>query len=61
VIYGSYPTEQAAYADIPHLPVWIRSKGIRPRAYKTLKQGAAKSTVASGTLADRHQDLVAAH
>lgn len=61
VIYGSYPTEQAAYADIPHLPAWIRSKGVQPRLYKTLRQGAAKSTVASGTLANRHQDLVAAH
>ncbi len=61
VIYGSYPTEQAAYADISHLPAWIRSKGIRPRAVKTLRQGAAKSTVASGTPANRRQDLVATH
>lgn len=61
VLYGSYPTEQAAYAEIARLPAWIRSKGIQPRAVKPLQQGIAKTTVATGMLSIRHRDLVAAH
>lgn len=61
VLYGSYPSEQAAYADIGRLPAWIRSKGVQPRAAKPLQQGAAKTTMATGGLSARHGELVAAH
>lgn len=53
VVYGVYPSSQAAYAELARLPAWIRGGGAYARPYKVLqqeKQKAAASAAASGSL-----------
>jgi MSHA biogenesis protein MshM len=47
VIYGEYPSQQAANADLPKLPLWIRRSGAYARSYKALR-GDKTGTVVSG-------------
>jgi septal ring-binding cell division protein DamX len=37
VIYGTYPSSQAAYIELAKLPTWIRSAGAFARPYKALR------------------------
>ncbi|MBS1210529.1 MAG: type secretory pathway, component ExeA (predicted ATPase) [Proteobacteria bacterium] len=44
VIYGNYPSAQAAYADLARLPAWIKAGGAFARPYKALRQEKTKAT-----------------